>query len=151
MESREKLAAKTCECGCGEPTKGGNFLPGHDQRLRISLEKRAGGLLALRELVDSVENSTRDRPEHDLDTRTAIQRIAASKADRVKEEIGWLKVVFAILAAIDISLIGWLAQGYSSAPAFLQAVAFVAVGIVTGGIVRVSGAARRKIAELEDL
>lgn len=149
MAPQEKVATKTCECGCGELTKGGNFLPGHDQRLRISLEKRAGGLLALRDLVDSVEISTRDRPEDGPDTRAATQHIAASKSDRVKEEIGWLKVVFAILAAIDISLIGWLAQSYSNAPAFLQVVAFVAVAIVTGGIVRVSGAARRKIAELE--
>ena len=28
--------------------------------------------------------------------------------DKVKEEIGWLKVVFAILLATDISLIAWL-------------------------------------------
>ena len=32
------------------------------------------------------------------------------KVDKLKEEIGWLKVVFAILVAIDISLVGWLAQ-----------------------------------------
>ena len=29
-----------------------------------------------------------------------------SKVDNLKEEIGWLKVVFAILVAIDISLVG---------------------------------------------
>ena len=38
-----------------------------------------------------------------------------SKVDKLKEEIGWLKVVFAILVAIDISLVGWLAQNYDSA------------------------------------
>ena len=42
-----------------------------------------------------------------------------SKADRLKEEIGWLKVVFAILIAIDVSLVGWLAQNYDNAPIFL--------------------------------
>ena len=29
-----------------------------------------------------------------------------SRPDRLKEEIGWLKVIFAILVAIDISLVG---------------------------------------------
>jgi hypothetical protein len=28
-----------CECGCGQVTKGGGFLPGHDQRLRAGLER----------------------------------------------------------------------------------------------------------------
>jgi hypothetical protein len=27
-----------CECGCGEKTKGGEFAPGHDQKLRTALE-----------------------------------------------------------------------------------------------------------------
>ena len=42
-----------------------------------------------------------------------------SKIDRLKEEIGWLKVVFGILVAIDISLIAWMAQNYDKAPIFL--------------------------------
>ncbi|MEL6749442.1 MAG: hypothetical protein AAFO09_04035 [Pseudomonadota bacterium] len=29
-------------------------------------------------------------------------------------EIGWYKVVFAILAAIDVSLLGWIAQNYAT-------------------------------------
>ena len=32
-----------------------------------------------------------------------------SRTDKLKEEIGWLKVVFAVLVEIDISLVGWLA------------------------------------------
>lgn len=44
-----------CECGCGSTPTRGDFLPGHDQRLRSALEKRVGGLLALRTLVDSAE------------------------------------------------------------------------------------------------
>lgn len=45
----------TCECGCGEIPARGSFAPGHDQRLRASLEKRIGGLIALRSLVESAE------------------------------------------------------------------------------------------------
>ncbi len=46
-----------CECGCGDVTKGGVFLPGHDQKLRAEIEKQAGGLLKLRRLVE-VETGT---------------------------------------------------------------------------------------------
>jgi uncharacterized protein DUF6429 len=43
-----------CECGCGEPVEGSLFLPGHDQRLRVALETRVGGLVALRGLVEEL-------------------------------------------------------------------------------------------------
>ena len=45
----------SCECGCGSDAQGSTFLPGHDQKLRTSLEGRIGGLLALRNVVESVE------------------------------------------------------------------------------------------------
>lgn len=44
-----------CACGCGEKPIKGNFLPGHDQRLRVDLEQRVGGLIALRMLVEAAE------------------------------------------------------------------------------------------------
>jgi len=34
----------------------GHFLPGHDQRLRADLERRVGGLIALRMLVEAAEH-----------------------------------------------------------------------------------------------
>ncbi|MBI5365173.1 MAG: hypothetical protein HZA53_18490 [Planctomycetes bacterium] len=45
---------KTCECGCNETSKN-EFLPGHDQKLRVLLEQRVGGLLALRSLIEAVQ------------------------------------------------------------------------------------------------
>ena len=38
-----------------------------------------------------------------------------SKADRIKEALGWLKVVFAALVAVDVALIAWLAQNFQGA------------------------------------
>ena len=56
----------TCECGCGEETER-TFVQGHDQRLRIRLEDRVGGLLSLRQLVDEVEIYVRgDRSSEEL-------------------------------------------------------------------------------------
>lgn len=40
-----------CKCGCGGPAIGGDFRPGHDQKLRAKLEREVGGILALQELV----------------------------------------------------------------------------------------------------
>jgi hypothetical protein len=46
-----------CHCGCGDLTKGGRFLPGHDQKLRIEIERQAGGLEKLREIVEKAIGS----------------------------------------------------------------------------------------------
>ena len=44
-----------CACGCGKNPAKGAFLPGHDQRLRADLERRVGGLISLRMLVEAAE------------------------------------------------------------------------------------------------
>ncbi len=49
-----------CECGCGGETKGGKFLPGHDQKLRSKLEEDTGGLLPLRSLVEAARKYAED-------------------------------------------------------------------------------------------
>ena len=73
-----------------------------------------------------------------------------AKIDRVKEEIGWLKLVFAILAAIDVSLVGWLAQNYGKATWVLILAGVVATAVVTLGVVRVNQVAYDRMTELED-
>lgn len=51
----------SCGCGCGGAPSGGDFLPGHDAKLRAELEQRMGqltnrsALFALRDLVGLVE------------------------------------------------------------------------------------------------
>ena len=71
--------------------------------------------------------------------------------DKVKEEIGWLKVVFAILLATDISLVAWLVQNYGSVKLFLLIVGLIGAFLVTFIIVWVNRVARRKINKLEEL
>ena len=45
--------AKVCLCDCGAAvTANRRFLPGHDQKLRIAIEDAAGGLEALKKLVE---------------------------------------------------------------------------------------------------
>ncbi len=67
-----------CECGCGKGSVGGLFMPGHDQRLRIALEKRVGGILGLRCLVDAADSyATGSSTKEEL--ATCIQRLFARR------------------------------------------------------------------------
>ena len=72
-----------------------------------------------------------------------------SKIDRIKEELGWLKVVFAIFVAIDVSLMAWLAQNYSELSQVLIVCGFVGVVFVTSVVVWVNQAAIKRFKELE--
>ena len=71
--------------------------------------------------------------------------------DKVKEEIGWLKVVFAILLAADISLVAWGVQNYGKTSPLLLSIGVIAAFLVTLAIIWVNSVAYRKINKLEDL
>lgn len=71
--------------------------------------------------------------------------------DKLKEEIGWLKVVFTILIATDISLAAWVIQNYGKANRFLTIGGATAVFLITVIIIWMNRVAYRKIDKLEDL
>ncbi len=50
-----------CACGCGEQTKKGKYLQGHEQKLRKQLEEKVGGLPLLASLVKVTETYAQDR------------------------------------------------------------------------------------------
>lgn len=73
-----------------------------------------------------------------------------ARIDKIREEIGWLKLVFGVLVAIDVSLIAWLAQNYlHAAPILLAAGAFCTL-MLTGVIIGLIRTVYRLIDELED-
>lgn len=73
------------------------------------------------------------------------------QTDRIKEELGWLKVVFGVLVAIDVSLVAWLAQNFDMARTGMLVVALVVVTFLTGGIIWVNWVVYRRLEELEKL
>ena len=73
-----------------------------------------------------------------------------AKVDRIKEEIGWLKLMFGVLVAIDASLVGWLAQNYATASRLLVLAGVAATAVVTFAVVRVNRLAYRRLEELEN-
>ena len=50
-----------CACGCGEETKKGKFLAGHEQKLRKQLEEAVGGIQLLASLVKAAQMYANDR------------------------------------------------------------------------------------------
>ena len=73
-----------------------------------------------------------------------------SKAERLKEEIGWLKVIFAVCVALDASLVAWLAQNYATANPVLVITGCIASVLIALLIVYVNRRAYRRFEELED-
>ncbi|MDD3466844.1 MAG: hypothetical protein PHE67_06790 [Campylobacterales bacterium] len=71
-----------------------------------------------------------------------------SKSERLKEQIGWLKVVFGLFVGADFALLGWLAQNFKSDLALYCLIAIVIISIIVALINR---SAMKKIDELEEL
>ena len=74
-----------------------------------------------------------------------------SKMDEVKESIGYLKVIFSILIALNISLVAWLYQSYDSV-VFIDIIAFLSLSImISVGIIYINRRILQKIRSLRDL
>lgn len=80
-----------------------------------------------------------------------FKRKLMSKAEKIKEQIGWLKVIFGILSAIAISLIGFLATNYQKAEPIISVLTMSFVLLVSFSIIIVNKKAFDKIDELEGL
>ena len=71
--------------------------------------------------------------------------------DKVKEEIGWLKVVFAIFIATVLSLIARLVENYGKGQRLLLVVGGVAAFLIMLAIIKINSVAKQKIDKLEEL
>ena len=74
-----------------------------------------------------------------------------AKIDEIKEFIGYLKVVFGILVAVDISIIGWLFKNEGSLSNIKIILSSIVVIITTISIVMINKKILNKIDELEEL
>jgi len=74
-----------------------------------------------------------------------------AKLDRAREELGWLKVLFAAYAAADASLIAWAARAYAIEQPYLVAIAVICIAVLSVALFRANRLAYRRIHELETL
>ncbi len=53
-----KTVPKSCACGCGDMTKGGKFIPGHDTKVYSAILRHIDGdIVDLRGIVEAHTNS----------------------------------------------------------------------------------------------
>ncbi len=74
-----------------------------------------------------------------------------AKIDRIKEEIGWLKAIFGMLFATDVSMIAYLFTKIDDLSKLQIVIVLVALFLVTITIIIVNKKAIRKIEEIEEL
>ena len=74
-----------------------------------------------------------------------------SKLDHIKEQIGWLKVLFAALIAADLSVLAWLTQNFESVVWYKSVAAFILVLALGYFIYKVNKNAYKKMKQLEKL
>ena len=73
------------------------------------------------------------------------------KIDKIKEQIGWLKVVFGLLFATDISLIAYLFNSIERLSMFKISLVLLGLVLVTIDILVTNRKAMNRIDSLEDL
>ena len=73
------------------------------------------------------------------------------KIDKIKEQIGWLKVVFALLFATDLSLIAYLFNNLEVLNGVKIVLVLIGLFFVTLGMLYINRVAMNKIDSLEDM
>jgi len=73
------------------------------------------------------------------------------KIDEIKEEIGWLKIMFGILTAVDMSLLSWFAQNHETISIVYIVLSLVSISFLSMSIILVNKSAYKKIRQLRDL
>ena len=73
------------------------------------------------------------------------------KIDKIKEQIGWLKVVFALLFATDLSLIAYLFNTLEILSGIKIVLVLIGLLFVTLGMLYINRVAMNKIDSLEDI
>ncbi len=74
-----------------------------------------------------------------------------AKIDKIKETLGYLKLVFSIFIAIDISLVTWLYKNFDHLSALNITFIFVLVLFISFAVVYINRKILNKIDDLEEL
>ena len=74
-----------------------------------------------------------------------------AEIDKTKEEIGWIKVAFAMLLATDISLVAWTVRNFFELPLVLSILSVMLTLAVVAVTVVVNRKAYEKIEQLGEM
>jgi len=73
-----------------------------------------------------------------------------AKIDKIKEQIGWLKIIFGLLTAMVVSIIGFIVTSYKVTDPLILILSLVLVVFLSFGIVITNQKAYTKMDELEE-
>jgi len=73
------------------------------------------------------------------------------KIDKQKEAIGYLKIIFSILVAIDLSLVAWIFNNSDTTEGLRLIVPSIIVLLVTIALIVANKVILKKIDKLEDM
>lgn len=73
------------------------------------------------------------------------------KIDKEKEAIGYLKVIFSILVAIDVSLVAWIFNNTELLEGFKLLLPSIVVLLITTALIYTNKSILRKIDSLEEI
>ena len=74
-----------------------------------------------------------------------------SEVDEIKEFIGYLKAIFALILAITVGLISWLVQNYNSTEKLLVYADFLLITILIIALILINRKILSDIRRLRDL
>lgn len=74
-----------------------------------------------------------------------------SKTEKIKEQIGYLKVVFSLLIAIDVSIIAWLFKNSEAISNTKTVISLIVAILVAVAIIVINKKILKSIDELEEL
>ncbi len=74
-----------------------------------------------------------------------------SEKEKIKEEIGWLKLVFGLLTAVDVPLIAWLFNNFSVVPLTQVLTAISLVIIITCAMIKINFRIYKNLNRLREL
>lgn len=74
-----------------------------------------------------------------------------SKESRIKEEISWYKIIFAIFTATDLSLIAWFVQNFEQSGFFILLLCAVSIIGITAMLMFINRKVFGRLDHLEEL
>ena len=74
-----------------------------------------------------------------------------SQEARIKEEIGWYKIIFAIFVAADLSLLAWFAQNFNQKETFILFLCSISIVFITTIVAIINRKVFKSLDRLEKL
>ncbi len=77
--------------------------------------------------------------------------VTVSEKDKIKEEIGWLKILLGLLVAVNIPLVAWIAGNFTTAPLIFSLTGVILAVLFICAMIIVNFLAYRAIRKLGEL